>query len=452
MVTEKILQDPQVQIEHSTKMIGEKLFALMDHHSPSIFNIAYWSRFFMALTTRDPDLKKGLFKLVTVLPSLNRARDVVDHACQYLNPTLKRLGIPRLPGPRNPLKYIVSLGVKTGVRTVAGQFIAGADAESARKKLFKIRSNGYAFTVDMLGEYSVSEAECLHYLNRYLDAIKWLGTNKSRFKTPGRVSGHDADKTPLNISVKLSALYPGVHALNIQSAISVVSERLETIVQAAKKNQVDIYIDAEDTVTNQMVYPVFKTVFGKHRDMVPGIVVQGYAKGASGVIEDLLAFSKLRGNRIAIRLVKGAYWDSETGRAAEYRQPSPLFSHKTSSDFNYEALTSRLLESVDLCIPAFASHNIRSLAHAMACAESLRLSPQQFEFQMLYGMADEIAAAVSELGYLVRIYTPLGDAVSGMGYLVRRLIENTSNEGFLRHSVIDKDSAAALLDKPRNLG
>lgn len=452
MVTERKIQDFELQVEQATKKIGEKLFTLMAHHSPGVFNIAYWSRFFMALATRDPDLKKGLFKLVTVLPSLRSARDVVDHACQYLNPTLKRLGIPRLPGPRNPLKFIVALGVRTGVKTVAGQFIAGADATSAARKLFRIRSNGYAFTVDMLGEYSVSESECEHYLSRYLEAISWLGANRSRFKAEARVARHEADKTPLNISVKLSALYPGVHALNIQSAIGVVSERLEKIVNAAKRNQVDIYIDAEDTVTNQMVYPVFKAVFGRHRDMVPGIVVQGYAKGASAVIDDLLAFSKLRGSRIAIRLVKGAYWDSETARAAEYRQPSPLFSHKTSSDFNYEALTCRLLENVDLCIPAFASHNIRSLAHVMAYAEKLKLSPQQFEFQMLYGMADEIAAAVSELGYLVRIYTPLGDAVSGMGYLVRRLIENTSNEGFLRHSVIDKEGTAALLVKPQNLG
>lgn len=439
-------------IEERTSTFGHQLFTAMKESSPSIFSLTYWSRYFMALSTRDLELKQGLFKLVTVLPALSTAAEVIDHADQYLNPSLKRLGLPRIPTNPRVLRHVIASCVRFGVTSVAKQFIAGTGVDDAQKHLLRIRSQGNAFTVDMLGEYAVSDFECEQYLARYLTAIEWLSAHRKSLTCSSTAKHHQANKTPLNISVKLSALFPGVHALNIPSAIEKVSARFERIVQASAEHDVDLFVDAEDSVTNQMVYPVFKNTFIKFRDRVPGIVVQGYAKGCYELINDLLAFAHQRGNRIAMRLVKGAYWDSETSRAKSFEQPSPLFSNKSSSDYNFELLTRHLLANTDHCLPAFASHNIRSLAHVMACAETMRIPASEFEFQMLYGMADEIVAAVSKLGYLVRIYTPLGDAMSGMGYLVRRLIENTSNEGFLRHTIIDHDAAATLLAAPHNLG
>ena len=133
-----------------------------------------------------------------------------------------------------------------------------------------------------------------------------------------------------------------------------------------------------------------------------------------------------------VRLVKGAYWDYETVIAAQNGWPVPVFTQKWQTDANFEKLTEFLLANVDWLVPAFGSHNIRSIAHAMAVAEQLKVPHRRFEFQMLYGMADPIKEAIQSLGHRVRIYTPYGQLLPGMAYLVRRLLENTSNESFLR--------------------
>src|SRR6202011_2178218 len=114
------------------------------------------------------------------------------------------------------------------------------------------------------------------------------------------------------------------------------------------------------------------------------------------------------------------------------------------SDANYEKLTEFLLKNVDWLVPAFGSHNIRSLAHAMAIAEALGVPRRRFEFQMLYGMADPVKEAIQSLGYRVRIYTPYGQLLPGMAYLVRRLLENTANESFLRASFVEHISEEQL--------
>jgi RHH-type proline utilization regulon transcriptional repressor/proline dehydrogenase/delta 1-pyrroline-5-carboxylate dehydrogenase len=128
--------------------------------------------------------------------------------------------------------------------------------------------------------------------------------------------------------------------------------------------------------------------------------------------------------------------------------PSPLFSKKESSDANFEDLSRILLENTATCLPAFASHNVRSLAHACCLAEELGVSKTSFELQMLFGMAEPIARAFSAQGYLTRLYVPLGEMLPGMGYLVRRLLENTSNESFLRHTFFDENQIDDLLAKP----
>src|SRR5262249_2946817 len=149
---------------------------------------------------------------------------------------------------------------------------------------------------------------------------------------------------------------------------------------------------------------------------------------------DLADWARRRGAPVWVRLIKGAYWDYETVIAEQENWPVPVWERKWQTDTNYEKLSVFLLENSDALRPAFGSHNIRSLAHAMAAAQLLEMPDNSNEIQMLYGMADPFKEALVSLSRRVRVYTPYGQLLPGMAYLVRRLLENTANDSFLRAS------------------
>jgi RHH-type proline utilization regulon transcriptional repressor/proline dehydrogenase/delta 1-pyrroline-5-carboxylate dehydrogenase len=212
-----------------------------------------------------------------------------------------------------------------------------------------------------------------------------------------------------------------------------------------------VYVDAEDSGNNPIIYETFKRVFSSQEFIdfpYPGIVVQAYARNSEQLIHDLLHYARERGGPIAVRLVKGAYWDFERVISSQNHWEFPLYEEKRHSDASYEHLTRLLLDNHEVCLPAFGSHNIRSLSHACCYAEHKGLSPKDFEIQVLYGMAEPIAQAFAKRGYLTRMYVPLGELLPGMGYLVRRLLENTSNESFLRHTFFEHAAVRQLLRDP----
>ena len=159
-----------------------------------------------------------------------------------------------------------------------------------------------------------------------------------------------------------------------------------------------------------------------------------------------------RGTPITIRLVKGAYWDYEVLTARRLGWPEPVYLEKWQSDASFERCTRFLLEHHEQLRPAFGSHNVRSLAHAIAAAEALGLPPAAYELQTLYGMGDLIQRALVDRGQRVRVYTPYGAMLPGMAYLVRRLLENTSNESFLKASFAEHARIDDLLRDPEEIG
>ena len=179
-----------------------------------------------------------------------------------------------------------------------------------------------------------------------------------------------------------------------------------------------------------------------------GIVVQAYLPDAERDLADLLTWVKKRGTSVWVRLVKGAYWDYETVAARARDWPIPVYQRKWQSDDNYERQTRFLMENYTWLRPAFGSHNLRSLAHAVAWARHLKVPIGAYEIQMLYGMGAEQAQLFAELGHRVRCYTPFGELIPGMAYLVRRLLENTSNDSFLRASFAEHVSIEELMMKP----
>ncbi len=179
-----------------------------------------------------------------------------------------------------------------------------------------------------------------------------------------------------------------------------------------------------------------------------GIALQAYLQSCENDVHELADWSRRRGTPVWVRLIKGAYWDYETVMAAQENWPTPVFRQKWQTDAAYERLTVFLLENHAVLRPAFGSHNIRSLAHAMAAAQVLDMPPSSYEIQMLYGMADPIKAALVNLKQRVRVYTPYGKLLPGMAYLVRRLLENTANDSFLRASFTEHVAEEKLLMNP----
>lgn len=442
--------------ESEITAFGRKIFEAIGEESPSTFNKNYWTGRIMEWSMTKPDFKINMFRLVDVLPTLKSSAAIASHVSEYLTPVagdvhgLVEWGVNL--DPHSLRAKVTSALVRRSVEQMAGQFIAGETPKDALKELKRLRKDGLCFTADLLGEFSVSEKESERYLARYQEALDVFGKEIPQWKEAAPlVPGHPGESTPVCISVKLTALYSQCHVLNFERSVEVLSSRLFAIARKAKALNALVYVDAEDSGNNPLVYAAFKRVFGdpEMADFpYPGIVVQAYSKTAAQTLEDLIQFAKNRKAPIAVRLVKGAYWDHETILSKQYGWPSPLFAKKESSDANYEALSRTLIDNHQHCLPAFGSHNVRSLSHAVCYAKAKGLSNKDFELQMLYGMAEPIARAFARQGYLVRLYVPLGEMLPGMGYLVRRLLENTSNESFLRHTFFDAQKVDELLKAP----
>jgi RHH-type proline utilization regulon transcriptional repressor/proline dehydrogenase/delta 1-pyrroline-5-carboxylate dehydrogenase len=435
---------------------GTGVFRDLEDYELSPLEIRYWNARIMQWSMSRPDFKVNLFRLVDVLPTLTTPQALADHVRQYLTEPANRIH-PALGWlvslSDSPIgTWLTAKAVTTGVHQMANLFIAGHTPTEALPVLKRLRSHKYAFTVDLLGEFCVCEDEALDYQKRYLDALDTFGATIPNWRV-GRpiIAGHPGETSPVCISVKLTALYSQTSPLNFTRSIDVLSERLAEIARRARKYGALLYVDAEDSGNNPIIYETFKRVFGAQEFIdlpFPGIVIQAYAKGAAQCVSEMLSFARQRGAPIAIRLVKGAYWDMERVISAQNHWDFPLFEEKHLSDASYEQLTRVLLDNTDICLPAFGSHNIRSLSHACCYAESKGLTPKNFEIQVLYGMAEPIAHAFAKRGYLTRMYVPLGELLPGMGYLVRRLLENTSNESFLRHTFFEHSEVLHLLRDP----
>src|SRR5437588_4583534 len=239
-----------------------------------------------------------------------------------------------------------------------------------------------------------------------------------------------------------------------EDAIAHLASKLLPILRRAKEVGAFINFDMESYAHKNTTLQLFKTLFSEPEFASwphAGIVIQAYLRDAERDLRDLLDWGRARGTRFTVRLVKGAYWDYEKIKAAQNGWRVPVFLQKPESDANFEKCTRIMLENESIVTAAFGSHNVRSIAHAQAFAEKLGIDKSRFEFQLLYGMAGPIKRALVEMGYRVREYCPVGELLPGMSYLVRRLLENTSNEGFLKAKFSDNASAMQLLRDPTEI-
>ena len=338
---------------------------------------------------------------------------------------------------------------------MARKFIAGSNVAEAVEAVRAMRHRRLGFTIDLLGEATITEPEADHVQKQYLDLIAGLSREVNRWPEEPTIDRDDRGPIPrVNVSVKLSALFSQFDPIDPEGTSRAVCARLRPILSLARQTGAFVNFDMEQYSFKDTTLRIFRDILSEpeFRDWPDvGIAIQAYLRDTENDLHQLLDWAKnTRQCPIWIRLVKGAYWDYETVISAQNGWPVPVFTQKRHSDANFEKLTEFLLTNIDWLVPAFGSHNIRSIAHAMAIAERLKVPNRRFEFQMLYGMADPIKEAIQSLGYRIRIYTPYGQLLPGMAYLVRRLLENSSNDSFLRASFADGLSEEVLLRNRAN--
>src|SRR5213596_3386323 len=433
---------------------GTRIFELVDKHPERLFSKAGFYQRLMALSMHDERFKTQLFRFVAVLPSLRRSSEIIQHLEEYFS------------GSNDDFSPLVGMGVRVArlvpwisapilrwnVSEMARQFIAGRNPHEIIATLRKRRAQKIGFTVDVLGEAVVSEAEADKCAARYADLLEKLARETKDWTDP---LGKNAELFPVvNLSVKISALYSQMSPADPADAIAHLSTKLRPLLRRARELGAFINVDMESYALKNTTLALFKSLLTeaefKHWPHA-GIVIQAYLRDSERDLRDLIEWGRGRGTRFAVRLVKGAYWDYETTKSGQNGSNPPVFQQKPESDANFEKLTRVLFENSSVVTPAFGSHNVRSIAHAQAVADELGVDRSRFEFQLLYGMAGPIKRALVEMGYRVREYCPIGELLPGMAYLVRRLLENTSNEGFLRAKFAENVSAKELLRDPRDL-
>lgn len=429
------------ELEQTIQNEGQELFKAIQKSSDSLFDKQYWLGRMMEWVMKDPSFKVDLFRFVDVLPALVTKDQVAKHIQEYL--LKKDRELPQIVGSAlkaaslSFARGLAASAIRKNVTEIAQRFIAGHDIKSAAKILSKLHSDGFTTTIDLLGEKVLSNQESDLYFERYQEIIAQLP------------SASAADQA--NVSIKISALSCHLHEEDPDFCVKSVKERVLPLLRLAKFHKVFINFDVESYQTSEIVFKLFhELILSDEYRTSPnfGIVVQAYLKNSAASLNALLESCKIRKAPITIRLVKGAYWDYEVVRAEQLGIDCPVFKEKSDTDQNFERLSKLMLENCDLIRPAFGSHNIRSLSHALAYAKKKNIDPKRFEIQMLYGMAEAERRALLERGYNVRIYVPIGDTLVGMSYLVRRLLENTSQMGFLKLSHHDQVAADILLAAP----
>ncbi len=476
-------------IEDRTRRIGREMFERMRGRNPTVFQLEWWEERLMRQCMQDEWFKVQAFRFIDALPTIGDAADVARHLKEYFSRPPQRaarngaahrtqtrsdslaelepggggrsladwvaalVDFPRLDSPRARL---AAWAARHGSVAMAHRFIAGSNIREAERAIRRMRSRQMAFTIDVLGEAAVSDGESRHYQQIYLDLITELP--RSARAWPHVALTDEADGQPIprvNVSVKLSSLFSQFDAIDPVGTKEPCKDRLRPLLRAGMAGGAHIHVDMEHYAFKDLTLEICREVFDEpeFRDYPHfGVVLQAYLKDGERDARDMIAWTQRRGTPIWIRLVKGAYWDTETVLSQQAHWPSPVWEQKWQSDACYERMTRLLLENHRHIHTAFGSHNVRSLAHAMALREALEVPGTAFELQMLYGMGDPIKRAAVDMGQRCRIYTPFGDLLPGMAYLIRRLLENTANESFLRHSVDENTPVDALLENPRRIG
>ncbi|GAB5495736.1 MAG: L-glutamate gamma-semialdehyde dehydrogenase [Phycisphaerales bacterium] len=452
-----------IPIDPEVYQIGLQLLELARAGKAGIFSSKFYSDKLMNWSMKDQEFKVQLFRFVDVFPMLNTPEQVHEHLIDYLT----QPGVTLPPGMDLGLraggvaKGLMTKTISSQIKSMAGKFIAGTDAKSALPRLRQLWDNDIGFSVDLLGEACVSDVEADEYRDKYLDLINNLPGEVSEWKPKEQIESDHLGAIPrCNVSIKVSSLSAKVDPIDTDGSISDLMTRLDPILEAAVAKGVFINFDMEQFELKDLTIELFKRCCMKH-DFQAGIAIQAYLKSGPDDARDLSRWAIENKRQVSVRLIKGAYWDYETIHAEEMGWPCPVWNEKWHTDACFEDMVDIFLDAMPRKPEeggiklALGSHNIRSIAYALAGLDKRDLPRNSIELQMLHGMADELKYAAADdkkgPGLRIREYIPVGEMIPGMAYLVRRLLENTSNESWLVAGFAENADPTMLLADPRSL-
>jgi RHH-type proline utilization regulon transcriptional repressor/proline dehydrogenase/delta 1-pyrroline-5-carboxylate dehydrogenase len=395
----------------------------------------------MDLAAQDAELKAALFRFVDVVPACRSLEDLSRHLVGFLREVEEPpppVGVAMRMGHNRAGRAALGAAAAAGVRHMAHRFIVGEDPKAALGVLRDLWKDGVAASVDLLGEATVTQSEAQRYADRCADALDTLVAASRDWPARPALERDAAGPLPrANLSVKVSALTPLLRPDAPARGQRDAAERLRPLLRRARDLDAHLHIDMESMDSRDAVLELILELLAEDEfrsGPSAGMVLQAYLRDSPEALDTILEWlgSVRRAHPLTIRLVKGAYWDHELVEARQHGWPAPVFEHKADTDRNFETLTRRLLDGREAGIRvAIASHNLRSVAHAVAYNRLSGGRDEDLELQVLRGLGDPLQAAIARQGLRVRAYCPVGDLVAGMAYLVRRLLENTSNDSFL---------------------
>ncbi|CAM4017148.1 bifunctional proline dehydrogenase/L-glutamate gamma-semialdehyde dehydrogenase PutA [Pseudoalteromonas byunsanensis] len=352
-----------------------------------------------------------------------------DQQFGVLKKTIGRLGEP-----------VIRKSVNFAMKIMGKQFVMGQNIDEAIERAAEKEQKGYVYSYDMLGEGARTMADAERYFNSYMTAIHAIGkaaNGRGPIKSPG-------------ISVKLSAIHPRYEFSHRERVMNEIVPKLKELALVAKQYDIGFTVDAEEADRLDISLDVIEAVFsddelGDWQGF--GLAVQAYQKRAIFVVEWLADLARRVGRRLMVRLVKGAYWDTEIKTTQQDGlNHFPVFTRKATTDVSYKACAIKLLEARDVLFPQFATHNAYTAATILEVAKG---DNQGFEFQRLHGMGESLFDQIVENEKIqCRVYAPVGQHEDLLAYLVRRLLENGANSSFVNAIVDTSKPVESLLPDP----
>lgn len=434
-LVEAFLQEYQLNSEEGIVLMGiaEALLRIPDHATQDLFlqeklTQADWHKH---LHHSDSLLVNFATQTLEISGNIERQLDLSNSEHQQIfSKVSSRIGLP-----------LIRAALKQAMQQLAYQFVIAETIEQAIVQA-SLQPN-YLYSFDMLGEAALTANDALYYFNVYTQAIEHLAKNATH---------HDLHKNP-GISIKLSALYPRYEPLQHDHAVQQISNKLLYLTKKARAANITVTVDAEESERLEMSLDIFNQVINDSalKDWSGlGIAVQAYQKRAVSTLNWLAALAKSLACIIPVRLVKGAYWDSEIKRAQVNGLTGyPVFTHKTATDISYLACAKLIISHPGSFYPQFATHN----AHTVAAILKLGKKHPGYEFQRLHGMGEALYSLLLKQNKGItpcRIYAPVGQYQALLPYLVRRLLENGANTSFINQLEDPNVSIEKVIADPVN--
>jgi RHH-type proline utilization regulon transcriptional repressor/proline dehydrogenase/delta 1-pyrroline-5-carboxylate dehydrogenase len=441
-------------LERDTQTLARRIAELGEGERSRTFRKSWWSDRMMDWAMARPAFKTQLFRFVDVFPALDGNDDIARHLAEYFDgvdvPKALDLGVDL--ADKVPFGAAIEARVaRKNIARMAEQFIVGETPAEAVAELHGLWRQGSAATVDLLGEKTVVAAEADRYQARVLELLDALCDAAPGWAPDDHLERDDLGPLArVNVSIKPTALATHYEPLSRTEGLESAKSRIRPILQRARDRGAHVHFDMEHYDAKDLTLSLFRELLSEDEfaDVQAGVVIQAVLRDSRDDLADLIAWSSGRRLPVTVRLVKGAYWDAETVHAAAAGWEAPVFERKEETDANYERCTRLLHDHHGAVRAAFGSHNLRSLAYAVSYARQMGLPDHAYEVQLLYGMAPPVHAAIKRLGLRLRVYGPVGELVPGMAYLVRRLLENTSNESFVRHRFAEGRALDELVAAP----